>query len=238
MDASRYFDAMHNAMSTLHTGAQLLLTVRLQDTCGNDAYLEVKQLPGEQSALVCYSTMGRRCLNFQLFRKGWQLCHNAEGQLTGRFPSSADSLLSQTDFRAYCREDRLDAARTQRLVEELGQRAGTNYVGTIPQNARTGAQITVESYLGCGARWSYWNQDAYLADDNQAMIGTINLDYRSLVHHFENGVWMYDCESIKDLKSDIDDTLSKSIEVTPEMLKTNLLQRFIRAVVRIFAPML
>ena len=159
MDASRYFDAMHNAMSTLHAGAQLLLTIRLQDTCGNDAYLEVKQLPGEQSALVCYSTMGRRCLNFQLFRKGWQLCHNADGQLTGRFPSSADSLLSQTDFRAYCREDRLDAARTQRLVEELGQRAGTNYVGIIPQNARTGAQITVESHLGRGARWSYWSQD-------------------------------------------------------------------------------
>lgn len=159
MDASRYFDAMHNAMSTLHAGAQLLLTIRLQDTCGNDAYLEVKQLPGEQSALVCYSTMGRRCLNFQLFRKGWQLCHNADGQLTGRFPSSADSLLSQTDFRAYCREDRLDAARTQRLVEELGQRAGTNYVGVIPQNARTGAQITVESHLGRGARWSYWSQN-------------------------------------------------------------------------------
>ena len=116
MDASRYFDAMHNAMSTLHTGAQLLLTVRLQDICGNDAYLEVKQLPGEQSALVCYSTMGRRCLNFQLFRKGWQLCHNAEGQLTGRFPSSADSLLSQTDFRAYCREDRLDLAHVTEFL--------------------------------------------------------------------------------------------------------------------------
>ena len=27
------------------------------------------------------------------------------------------------------------------------------------QNARTGAQITVESHLGRGARWSYWNQD-------------------------------------------------------------------------------
>ena len=79
---------------------------------------------------------------------------------------------------------------------------------------------------------------SYLVDDNQAMIGTINLDYRSLVHHFENGVWMYECESIKDLKADIEDTLNKSIEVTPDMLKTNLLQRFIRAVVRIFAPML
>lgn len=34
----------------------------------------------------------------------------------------------------------------------------------------------------------------YLADDEYGMVGTINLDYRSLVHHFENGVWMYRCE--------------------------------------------
>lgn len=79
---------------------------------------------------------------------------------------------------------------------------------------------------------------SYLVDDECAMIGTINLDYRSLVHHFENGVWMYRCESIRDLKADIEDTLNKSIEITPDMLKTNLLQRFIRAVVRIFAPMM
>ena len=79
---------------------------------------------------------------------------------------------------------------------------------------------------------------SYLVDDNQAMIGTINLDYRSLVHHFENGVWMYDCKAIWDLKTDIEDTLNKSIEITNVMLKTNLLQRFIRAVVRIVAPML
>ena len=79
---------------------------------------------------------------------------------------------------------------------------------------------------------------SYVADDEYAMIGTINLDYRSLVHHFENGVWMYKCDSIKDLKADIDETLAKSIEITPDMLKTGLLTRFIRAVVRIFAPML
>jgi len=79
---------------------------------------------------------------------------------------------------------------------------------------------------------------SYLADDSYGMIGTINLDYRSLVHHFENGVWMYNCDSLKDLKADMESTLDKCIEVTPDMLKTNLLQRFIRAVVRIFAPML
>ncbi len=79
---------------------------------------------------------------------------------------------------------------------------------------------------------------SYLVDDVYAMIGTINLDYRSLVHHFENGVWMYKCDAVNSLKADMEDTLTKSIEVTPEMLKTNLLQRFIRSVVRIFAPML
>ncbi|MBQ9785612.1 MAG: cardiolipin synthase [Clostridia bacterium] len=78
---------------------------------------------------------------------------------------------------------------------------------------------------------------SYLADDEYAMIGTINLDYRSLVHHFENGVWMYRCDSIRDLKADIEDTLAKSVEVPAER-RTNLLTRAFRAVVRIFAPML
>lgn len=160
MDANRYFDAMHNAMSAQHPGAQLLLTVKLQDTCGNDACLELKQLPGESTSILCYSTMGRRCLSFQLFRKGWQLCHNADGQLVGRFPASANGLIDETDFRAYCREDRLDLARTQRILSELQQCAGVNYRGRIPQDARTGAQITVESFVGTGARWVYWSQDA------------------------------------------------------------------------------
>ena len=79
---------------------------------------------------------------------------------------------------------------------------------------------------------------SYLTDDDIAMIGTINLDYRSLVHHFENGVWMYRCDAIRDLKRDMEDTLEKCIPVTKEMLKTSLLQRFVCAVVRIFAPML
>jgi len=78
----------------------------------------------------------------------------------------------------------------------------------------------------------------YISDDKYAIIGTINLDYRSLVHHFENGVWLYNCNCIQDLKSDISNTIEKSIQITPTMLKTNLLNRFFRALVRIFAPML
>ncbi len=79
---------------------------------------------------------------------------------------------------------------------------------------------------------------SYLVDDDYAMIGTINLDYRSLVHHFENGIWMYKCEVAKELKEDMVETLEKSIEVTSDMFKTNLLQCIIYSVVRIFAPMM
>lgn len=158
MDASRYFEEMHRAMSAQKNNSSLLLTVKVQDLGGADAYLELRQSPNGR-ARVFYSTMGRRNLNFQLFRKGWQLCHNADGQLVGRFPSSADGLIDETDFRAYCREDRLDMARTQRITAELRQCAGIDYRGSIPQNARTGAVITVESFVGAGARWTYWSQD-------------------------------------------------------------------------------
>lgn len=158
MDASRYFEEMHRAMSAQKNNSSLLLTVKVQDLGGADAYLELRQSPNGR-ARVFYSTMGRRNLNFQLFRKGWQLCHNADGQLVGRFPSSADGLIDETDFRAYCREDRLDLARTQRITAELRQCAGIDYQGSIPQNARTGAVITVESFVGAGARWTYWSQD-------------------------------------------------------------------------------
>jgi len=78
---------------------------------------------------------------------------------------------------------------------------------------------------------------SYIADDEYAMIGTINLDYRSLVHHFENGVWMYKCSSINDIKKDVLETMEKSIEVTEGMLKTGVITRFIRSVVRIFSPL-
>lgn len=78
----------------------------------------------------------------------------------------------------------------------------------------------------------------YLVDDKQAIIGTMNLDYRSFVHNFENGIWMYGCNSIVNIKKDMEDILNKSIEISDDMLKTNYLQKIIRAIVRIFAPLL
>lgn len=162
MDSTRYFDALHNAMSAQHAGSQLLLTVQLLDACGKDAYLELRSLPGEQSLVLCYSTIGRRELDFQLFRKGWLQCHNADGQLTGRFPSRADQLLEEVDFRAHCRDERLDATLSQRILQELKGLSGTDFQSRAPQNTRTAAQITVDSFVGSGAHWCYWTQQPAL----------------------------------------------------------------------------
>ena len=78
----------------------------------------------------------------------------------------------------------------------------------------------------------------YLADDKIALVGTINMDYRSLVHHFENGVWMYKTDCIRDIKADMVDTMDKSICIEQQNVKVSLFKRFVRAVVRIFAPLL
>ncbi|MBR4554099.1 MAG: cardiolipin synthase [Ruminococcus sp.] len=78
----------------------------------------------------------------------------------------------------------------------------------------------------------------YVSDDTTAMIGTINLDYRSLVHHFENGVWLYKDSAVMDIKRDILKTCDRSIEFKDIDIKDTMTRRFVRAVVKIFAPML
>ncbi|MBQ8885551.1 MAG: cardiolipin synthase [Clostridia bacterium] len=84
----------------------------------------------------------------------------------------------------------------------------------------------------------FMHAKTYLVDDEYAMIGTINLDYRSLVHHFENGVWLYRTACLKDIRADFDDTFSKCVPITRDMLKLTPLRRFFRALVRVFAPLL
>ena len=78
----------------------------------------------------------------------------------------------------------------------------------------------------------------YLIDDEYAMLGTINLDYRSLVHHFENGVLMYKTDIIKDIKADFDETLKKCIKVTEDVNKIGVFRKLIRSFIRIFSPLM
>ncbi|MGM9969913.1 MAG: cardiolipin synthase [Anaeroplasma sp.] len=77
---------------------------------------------------------------------------------------------------------------------------------------------------------------SYIADDNVGIIGTINLDYRSLTHHFENGVWIYDHELICIVKQDFIDIIGKSQLLVNKKVK--IYRRFIRALLKIISPLL
>ena len=79
---------------------------------------------------------------------------------------------------------------------------------------------------------------SFICDDKFAVCGTINLDYRSLVHHFECGAWMYAADSVRDMKEDFLQTLALSKEIAPEMAKLKWWQRFPVEVMKIFSPLL
>lgn len=78
-----------------------------------------------------------------------------------------------------------------------------------------------------------------VCDDEVATVGTINLDYRSLYYHFENGVFLYDCQAVKDIKKDFDKVLPVCREVT-EQYRTgrSAILRTRQCILRLFAPLL
>ena len=48
---------------------------------------------------------------------------------------------------------------------------------------------------------------SFVCDDEIGVVGTINLDYRSLYLHFEDGVWIYKNRVIQDIKEDFVQTM-------------------------------
>ena len=59
----------------------------------------------------------------------------------------------------------------------------------------------------------------FVSDDKKAVVGTINLDYRSLYHHFECATYMYKTSCVADIEADYQDTLMKCREVTLDTIK-------------------
>lgn len=55
-----------------------------------------------------------------------------------------------------------------------------------------------------------------VSDDKVAACGTINLDYRSLYHHFENGCTYMNCRAVMDTKYDFENTFAEAKEVTDD----------------------
>ena len=79
----------------------------------------------------------------------------------------------------------------------------------------------------------------FVCDDEIAVVGTINLDYRSLYLHFEDGVWIYGNDVIWSMKEDFVQTLEDCHTVPLEFCKNRKIPvRIMQNVLRAFAPML
>ena len=77
-----------------------------------------------------------------------------------------------------------------------------------------------------------------IVDDRFAAVGTINLDYRSLVHHYENAVLLYKTESIADIRKDFEEIFEQSQEIFSDTINPTWYQMMIKEVTQLFAPML
>lgn len=77
----------------------------------------------------------------------------------------------------------------------------------------------------------------FICDDLFATCGTVNLDYRSLVHHFECGVWMYKTKCIEDMKRDFLETQSISQEIIGSKAKLKGWERLLTEVMKVFFPL-
>ncbi len=78
---------------------------------------------------------------------------------------------------------------------------------------------------------------SFVADDEAAVVGTVNLDYRSFLFHFEDGVFMVKTKAIEGLKADMEESFSSSRLLTPEDAKKNVVWRFVCEIAKIFAPL-
>lgn len=79
----------------------------------------------------------------------------------------------------------------------------------------------------------------FVADGEKAVVGTVNLDYRSLYHHFECGIILYRSSQIEVIEQDVQDTLAKCIEQTREgMRERKLWERALGWILRIIAPLM
>lgn len=76
-----------------------------------------------------------------------------------------------------------------------------------------------------------------LADEELGFVGTINFDFRSLVHHFECGATLYKNPCLKELHEDFEEMIKVSQKV-PEDFHLKLGGRFICAILKLFYPLL
>ena len=77
----------------------------------------------------------------------------------------------------------------------------------------------------------------FLSDNIRAVVGTINMDYRSLYLHFENGIYLENNSEIKQIIKDFEETMKDSHKLNDEDVKAGFFKSLWQAILRLLAPL-
>ena len=79
----------------------------------------------------------------------------------------------------------------------------------------------------------------FVSDDLRAIVGTINLDYRSLYHHFECATYMYKTDCVENIEKDFQSTLAACRKVTPESIKNEkVYYKLVGSLAKMISPLM
>ncbi len=85
----------------------------------------------------------------------------------------------------------------------------------------------------------YIHAKTILSDDDHAVTGSINMDYRSFHLHFESGIWIAGAPVLKDIKQDFLNTFAISEQINYEAWKTNpWYLKPVQTILRLFSPLM
>lgn len=80
---------------------------------------------------------------------------------------------------------------------------------------------------------------SFVSDDEVAVVGTINLDYRSLYHHFECATYLYQVPCIEEIEADYQETLKKCRKITDkEVREMSFGTKIIGYIMKVLAPLM
>ena len=132
---------------------------------------------------------------------------------------------------------------------EIAAKCGAEVVLLVPHipDKKTVFMVTRSNYiplLKAGVRVyeytpGFVHSKIVVQDDRIALVGTINMDYRSYYLHYECGTLIANDSTVKAVRDDFLKTLSVSEEITLEKaMKTNIVVRVFRSVLNVFSPLL
>ena len=79
----------------------------------------------------------------------------------------------------------------------------------------------------------------FCVDGEYAVVGTVNFDFRSLYLHFEDAVWLYRADCVKQVAQDFDNTFPLCHQVTlAECKSVSWFKRLFGSILRMFSPLM